>query len=187
MRHAGKHISGRTATPEKPFLAREHQLTVGVHHSQTCFGKVIGMRFHGNIWRDGRHWLAEIPLLDAMTQGTSKKGALAMVEDLLESLINHAGFCATTHPGADGEFTVSTSDTRAAIVLMLRRQRSRSGLSLGEVAARLGASSRNTYARYEQGASQPTLEKLNQLLQAVAPDEDLVLGQSRARGQIRDG
>ena len=137
------------------------------------------MRFHGKIWKDGRHWLAEIPLLDAMTQGASKKDVLAMVKDLLESLVDRVGFSATAHPGADGEFTVSTSDTRAIIGLMLRRQRSRSGLSLGEVAERLGASSRNTYARYEQGASQPTLEKLNQLLQAVAPDEELVLGQCR--------
>ena len=53
---------------------------------------------------------------------------------------------------------------------LLRRQRERSGLSLAEAAARLGAKSRNAYARYEQGTSVPTLDKLTELLQAVAPD-----------------
>ena len=52
------------------------------------------------------------------------------------------------------------------------------GYRVGEVAQRLGAKSRNTYARYERGTSAPTLEKLNDLLQAVSPDRDFVLHQS---------
>ena len=62
--------------------------------------------------------------------------------------------------------------------LLLRRQRERSGLSLAEAAARLGAKSRNAYARYERGTSVPTLDKLTELLQAVAPGQDFVLQQS---------
>ena len=31
------------------------------------------MRFEGKLIRDGRFWLAEIPLLDAMTQGGRAK------------------------------------------------------------------------------------------------------------------
>ena len=65
--------------------------------------------------------------------------------------------------------------------LLLRRQRERSGISLAEAAERLGVKSRNAYARYEQGTSVPTVEKLNQLLEAVAPDQELVLHQSAAR------
>jgi transcriptional regulator with XRE-family HTH domain len=61
---------------------------------------------------------------------------------------------------------------------LLRRQRERSGLSLAEAAARLGAKSSQAYARYERGISVPTLDKLTQLLQAVAPGEDFVLQQS---------
>jgi hypothetical protein len=36
------------------------------------------MRFEGKLVRDGRLWLAEIPLLDAMTQGRTRKEALEM-------------------------------------------------------------------------------------------------------------
>ena len=64
--------------------------------------------------------------------------------------------------------------------LLLRRQRERSGLSLTEVSERLGAKSRNAYARYERGTSVPTLSKLDELLRAVSPDRDFVLRQSAA-------
>lgn len=138
------------------------------------------MRFRGITHRDGQFWLAEIPLLDAMTQGRSRREALLMAGDLVESLVGRRGFSARVHPLRDDSFEVSVSDVRPMIALLLRRQRARSGLTLQEVAERLGARSRNTYARYEQGTSQPTLEKLNQLLHAVAPDQDLVLQQSLA-------
>ena len=136
------------------------------------------MRFHGSIYRDGKFWLAEIPMLDAMTQGATRKEAFIMVEDLLKSLANRSGFTVEVHPGKRGHFEISSPDTRTMTSLLLRRQRERSGLSLAEVAKRLGAKSRNTYARYERGTSAPTLEKLNELLQAVSPGQDLVLQQS---------
>lgn len=101
-----------------------------------------------------------------------------MVEDLLETLVNRPGFSVKVHPGKHGDFEVSSSQTRGLISLLLRRQRQRSGLSLAEAAERLGAKSRNAYARYEQGTAVPTLEKLNELLQAVSPDQDFVLNQS---------
>ena len=136
------------------------------------------MRFHGSVYKDGKFWLAEIPILDTMTQGYTRKESLVMVEDLLESLANRPGFTVNIHPGKQGHFEVSSPDTRTMTSLLLRRQRERSGLSLADVAKRLGAKSRNTYARYERGTSAPTLEKLDELLHAVSPDQDIVLHQS---------
>ena len=136
------------------------------------------MRFSGRVYKDGNFWLAEVPILEAMTQGRTRKEAFAMVEDLLETLANRPGFSVKVHPGTHGDFEVSSTDTRGMISLLLRRQRERSGLSLAEAAERLGAKSRNAYARYERGTSVPTLEKLNELLHAVAPDQDFVLHHS---------
>ncbi len=136
------------------------------------------MLFRGKLWKEGRHWLAELPLLDAMTQGHSRKEVLLMVEDLLESLVGSSEFRAHASVTDDGRLYVRGSDSRLLIALLLRRQRSRSGLTLTQVSERLGARSRNAYARYEQGTSQPTLEKLSELLQAVAPDRELVLDQN---------
>ena len=144
------------------------------------------MRLQGKVYKDGKFWLAEIPMLDAMTQGYTKKEACVMVKDLIETLVNRPEFSVDVHPVKRGnsalnhcDIEVSSSDTRAMISLMLRRQREKSGLSLSEVAQRLGVQSRNAYARYEQGTSVPTLEKFDQLLKAVSPDSDFVMYQTR--------
>ena len=136
------------------------------------------MRLHGRVYKDGQFWLAAVPMLDAMTQGHTRKEALAMVADLLETLANRPGFAVHIYPGKHEAFEVSAADTRGLLSLGLRRQRERSGLSLAEAAARLGATSRNAYARYARGTAIPTLDKLTELLQAVAPGQDFVLQQS---------
>lgn len=137
------------------------------------------MRFSGSVYKDGKFWLAEVPMLEAMTQGTTKKEAFEMVKDLVETLANEPDFVVTVYPGKEGAFEVGSEDTRTMIRLLLRRQREKSGLSLADVAHRLGAKSRNAYARYERGNSVPTIEKLDELLQAVSPDQDIVFHQSR--------
>ena len=136
------------------------------------------MRFSGRIYKDDKFWLAEVPMLDAMTQGRTRVEALAMIEDLLESLVYRSGFTVTAR-FKNEDLEVSSSDPHALISLFLRRQRERSGLSLSEVAVRLGAKSHNAYARYEQGISLPSLDKLSELYLAVSPGQDLVLHESR--------
>ena len=136
------------------------------------------MRFCGKIYEDGGFWLAEVPVLEAMTQGGTREEALDMAGDLLESLANRPGFSVRVHPGNGDDFEVSSPDTGGLVSLLLRRQRERSGLSLAEAANRLGAKSRNAYARYERGTTAPTLDKLSELLRAVSPDCDFVLHRS---------
>jgi hypothetical protein len=139
------------------------------------------MRFAGRVYRDGKFWLAEVPILDAMTQGRTRPEAFAMVADLLETLVDRPGFTVQVHPGDDDHFEVSAPDMRPLISLLLRRLRERSRLSLADAAARLGARSRNAYARYESGNSLPTIEKLDALLRAVSPDREFVLQPSTVR------
>lgn len=138
------------------------------------------MRFYGKVYRDGNFWLAEVPIFEAMTQGRTRKEALLMIGDWFESMINKPGFSATIYPGNKGEFEVGAEDVRAMIGLLLKRQREISGLSLAEAAERLGAKSRNAFARYEHGTSVPSIEKLDHLLRAVSPGRDFVLRQSMA-------
>ncbi|HUG91219.1 MAG TPA: helix-turn-helix transcriptional regulator [Planctomycetaceae bacterium] len=136
------------------------------------------MRFRGRVYRDGKFWLAEVPVLDALTQGRSRKDSLLMIADWIESMVDRPRFKALVYPGRGEEFEVGSADTRGLVALLLQRQRQMSGLSLAEAAQRLGVHSRNAYARYERGSSVPTLEKLHDLLRAVAPDQDFVLSES---------
>ncbi len=65
---------------------------------------------------------------------------------------------------------------------LLRRQRMKHGLTLVEVSKRLGAKSFNTYARYEQGRSVPTIDKFSLLLSALSEDNGFVLTESHKKG-----
>lgn len=136
------------------------------------------MRFEGKLIRDGKWWLAEIPLLDAMTQGRTRKEALEMIGDWLETMVDRRDFRAKVFPRGRAEFEVSGSDAAAMTALLLRRRRLASGTSLREIASRLGSSSRNAYARYERGDAVPTVEKLDALLKATSPDGDFVIRES---------
>lgn len=136
------------------------------------------MRFSGKVYKDGKFWLAEIPILDAMTQGHTRKEAFEMVADMLETMINKEGFKIQVFKGSHGKFEVGSRDSRSLISILLQRKRELSGLSLSQVAERLGVSSQNAYAHYEQGRSVPTIEKLNELLKAVCPNTEIVIKES---------
>lgn len=138
------------------------------------------MKLKGRLWKDGKMWLIEVPMLDALTQGRTKKEAFEMMGDLVETMADKPGFKVIICQGKGREFELDSNHTASLISLILRRQRQKSGLSLSDIAARLGVSSRNAYARYEQGHSVPSVEKLDALMKAVSPDRDLVLGQSVA-------
>jgi hypothetical protein len=132
------------------------------------------MRFPGRIRRDGRFWLVEVPALDAVTQGRTKREALAMVEDLVETIAGVRGFHATVYPTGGETFEIGANRLGVLLALLLRRQRERQGLTLAEAAERLGQRSRNAYARYEQGRAMPTVEMVERLLKAIAPDQKIV-------------
>lgn len=139
------------------------------------------MRFSGRIFKDGRFWLIEVPVLGVMTQGFSRKEAYFMIADAIESLVNDPDFSITVFPGQGDYFEIAASSDATLIAFMLRRERLRSGLTLLQVAERLGARSANAYGRYEQGRSMPTIQKLSELLAAVSSGEDFVLNQSRVK------
>lgn len=64
------------------------------------------MRFAGRIYKDGKFWLAEIPILDLITQGHTKKEAYLMVADMIETLVNRDGFKVTVYKGTKDTFEV---------------------------------------------------------------------------------
>lgn len=136
------------------------------------------MRFSGQICKDGKFWLAEIPILDLMTQGRTEKEVYEMTADMLESMVDKEGFRIEVFRGSDNRFEVGSSETGHTISLLLQRKREIGGLSLSQAASRLGTSSSDTYARYEQGRSVPTVEKLSELLHAVCPKADIVIDES---------
>jgi len=138
------------------------------------------MRFSGKVYKDGKFWLAEIPILDVITQGHTEKEVFEMVSDMVESMVNKDDFEVNVYLGEDGNFEIESSEPSHLISLLLQRKRQLNGLSLEQVANRLGLSSCNSYARYERGHTMPTLGKLGELLHAVNPEADFVISESTA-------
>ena len=135
------------------------------------------MRFAGRVFKEGKFWAIEVPILGIVTQGRTKKDAFEMIADAIEALVNKPEFKIDVFPRKGDYFEIGSADQGTLIAFLLRRQRAKRGLSLSDVTRLLGAKSQNTYARYEQGKSIPTVSKLNQLLTAVSTN-DFVLVES---------
>lgn len=139
------------------------------------------MRFEGTLTRSGRWWIAEIPILDAMTQGRTRREALDMIADWTVTMVNRTGFEARVYPGDRNSFEMGGNDTSALVALLLRRRRESTGASLREFAQRLNSSSPNAYARYERGEVVPSIDKLEALLKAASPGGDFVIREAASR------
>ncbi|HEY9885969.1 MAG TPA: type II toxin-antitoxin system HicB family antitoxin [Vampirovibrionales bacterium] len=129
------------------------------------------MKFLGQCWKDGKFWLIEVPALDLMTQGETKKEALLMIKDAIQALINREDIEVNVESLKDGEFLVGCSEPKFLIALMLKRQRSAHNLTIQEVVDRLGMSSKNAYAQYEQGKHEPTTSKISQFIDVISPNQ----------------
>lgn len=129
------------------------------------------MRFAGSLAKDGKHWLAEVPMFDALTQGRTRKEALDMVADWFVTMADQRGFSVDVYGGKTNRFEVGSADTRTMVRLLLRRQRQRNGMTLAEATRKLNAN----YARYERGDATPSLEKLDELLRTLSPSMDFVM------------
>lgn len=138
------------------------------------------MVFDGKIWKDGKWWVVHIPALDLSTQGTSRKDALHMAGDAVETLVEKKGFHAratlTKNPAGESFFILSSNDEAALVALFLRRQRAANKLSVRQLAKRLGYKSPSAYAQYETGKHIPGLDKLARFIQAMNPHLQVSLG-----------
>lgn len=137
------------------------------------------MELEGSVWKepDSSWWLIEIPFLDVMTQGKTRKEALAMIEDAIMELLKDSykeqlnkRFKLTVHLYEDGVIGIGASDDKLLFALGLKRQRLRSGSTIRDVSKRLNSKSPNAYARYERALVKPSLEKYAELLHAVNPN-----------------
>jgi predicted RNase H-like HicB family nuclease len=134
------------------------------------------MEMQGKIWKDGKFWLVEVPTLDAVTQGKTRKEALAMIEDLVLEMARcyfnddiESDFKIIVTDYKKDIIGVTSNDNKLLLALSLRKQREKSGSTVREVAERLGSKSPNAYAQYEKGKIRISLDKYEQLLQAANP------------------
>ncbi len=136
------------------------------------------MELEGKVWKDpdSSWWLIEVSFLDIMTQGKTKKEALAMIKDAVMELLKdsyedllHKKFQITVNLYEDDVIGLGASDEKLLFALGLKRQRLRSGSTVRDVSKRLKSKSPNAYARYERAQVRPSIEKYAELLHAANP------------------
>jgi DNA-binding XRE family transcriptional regulator/predicted RNase H-like HicB family nuclease len=125
------------------------------------------MVLEGKIWKDKGHWLVEVTALDILTQGHSRKVAFAMLKDAIRLLVARKGVHIKIRSHDQETFLVESPDQKDLLALMLKRQRAKHNLTLSDMAKRLHSSSKNAYAQYEQGKSQPSFSKVQEFLSAM--------------------
>lgn len=128
-------------------------------------------------------WLAESPIIGVYTQGRTRAEAEEMLVDAVQEVVHRPGFTVTLTKLDGDSVLIDANDPVALAAYVLKYQREAHGLSLADVAKRLGTSSRNAYASYEQGRTEPTLSKYRELLKAVAPEVALWVGESEAKAK----
>lgn len=132
------------------------------------------MQIEGKIYKDGKQWLVEVPILDVMTQGKTRKQALNMIIDAISLLVEQKRFVKLVQTSSDA-FLLSCDDTKKLLAIILKRQRLKNDLTLEEMAEQLKVKSKNTYAQYEQGRSEPSLSQMQKILRAIDRKLSLVI------------
>ncbi len=135
------------------------------------------MKIEGNLEKNAgeKMWGVNIPEIGIFTQGRTKKEAYTMAKEAIELVVNLEDFKVTVEPAQNNSFFVIPNNTGPILALILRQKRIENGLSIRDVAGRLSQSSPNSYGRYENGKSIPTIEKFDELLAAIEPGLSSIL------------
>lgn len=135
------------------------------------------IKFEGKLFKHGKYWPIMVPALGMSTQGLSRKDALFMLKDAIELSIYRKGFSVVVDLLPDNRVMVQTTranDDRYLIALMLKNQRAKYGLSLQQVADRLGVS-KHAYAQYEQARAIPSIAKIVEFITAMSKHAHVTL------------
>lgn len=129
------------------------------------------MKVIGHYYKAKKFWITEIPMIQLMDQGRTKKEGLIMIQDAIQILINDKSFnCDVTDLG-DGKFAISTQQVKPFTAFIVRRLREAQGLTIRETGALLGMKSHTEYARHESGKVAMNMETFNRYVQVLSSKE----------------
>jgi len=140
------------------------------------------VKIEGYIRKVGKFWAVEIPLLLIHSQGRTKKDALEMAEDAVETVVSKTGFRAHANLVDGARFVIGANNEQALFATILKQQRGSKDLSIRDVAARLGSKSPTSYSRYESGQLSLSIDKFTEILGAIDADVEPIITLQRRIG-----
>ena len=136
------------------------------------------MKISGIIHKVGKLWAVEIPLMLIHTQGSTRKDAIEMAADAVETIVSKSSFKARAHLVEENRFVIGANDEQALFATILKQQRGAHHLSIRDVAARLGSRSPTAY---ESGKTALSIEKFTELLMAIDSSVEPVMTLERRK------
>ncbi len=133
------------------------------------------MVFEGKIYKHEKWWIIEVPVLDLMTQGKTKREARFMLKDAIHLLVEDKKLKLKFITLSKHSFLLQSNNPTLLLSLFLKRQRASQNLSLSAMAKKLKVKSKNAYAQYEQGRSEPSLSKLQEFISALLPNQEIAI------------
>ncbi|MBJ7450333.1 MAG: type II toxin-antitoxin system HicB family antitoxin [Parachlamydiales bacterium] len=133
------------------------------------------MELQGRVWKDGNVWLIEVPSINIVTQGRTKKNAFAMLQDAVKEIIlSYFDLDLTIDKIVVtdrklGCIGLKIDSLNILLSLLLIRQREISGVTIRSASKALGSNSPNQYAQYEKGRINISFEMYEKLLHAINP------------------
>jgi predicted RNase H-like HicB family nuclease len=139
------------------------------------------MELEGKVWKEGKWWVIEVPCLNVSTQGKTKKDAFAMIKDAIFELIKSyfqeldKNFEVSVHYYNGNCFGLTSNNNKLLLSFLLIRQREENGLTIRDVTRRLSSGSPNSYAQYERGKMNFSIDQMEKLMRAINPKLTSVL------------
>lgn len=139
------------------------------------------MELEGKVWKEAKCWVIEVPCLNVSTQGKTKKDAFVMIKDAVFELMKSyfvdldKNFDVTVRDYTGNCFGLTSNNSKLLLSFLLIRQREESGLSIRDVTRRLSSESPNSYAQYEKGKMNFSIDQMEKLMHAINPKLTSVL------------
>ena len=135
--------------------------------------------YKAKIWKDGKHFLAEIKELGLLTQGRTEGEAQGMIIDAVKEYMVSAkdyGHIVPL-PRRKRGFEVPL-EPKYSFPVILRNLRTAKGITAKKICLKLGYKSTRSYLSYEElGGRIPSIDKFIKFIQAMGydnPIEDLL-------------
>src|SRR5260370_16773127 len=106
-RQQTRRVDGRSWTGMRPLPRRDQRESCAQDFVERMHEGDGRMRFAGRIWKDGKFWLAEVPMLNAMTQGRSPRGARPLLVHLILTICDHPPLHLPSFPSPPSPFQIT--------------------------------------------------------------------------------
>lgn len=129
------------------------------------------MLINGKIRKEDSFWIVEIPELNLLTESKNRQESLELILWLIEEKYSFKKNNFHIEHLKEGSFQLSSKDLDVMQSLILKGLRNKEGLTIQEVADRLGFKGRSSYFKYESGKRSMSFDQFNRIVSVITGNQ----------------